>query len=353
MESQPRLSRRKVLFGLAGLTVAGGGMVGLGVKALARLFTYPTVLVYRGHADLVEAVSWASDGKRIASASGDGTVQIWDALTGARLLTYRGHATIALDVVWSPDGKQIASAGFTREMGSDSSGVHIWNPNNGQDFLAIPNSGAGESDALVWSPYGTMVAAASGEGVQVFDASSGTLLLTHSPKDTLFKNVAWSPDGTRLASGGSNIDAETAPIEVWDARTSKTLLTYHGHDVGVFPAVKTIAWSPDSQRIVSGGSDGVVQVWDASSGKRLFAYQGHHQSSYGYIRAVAWSPDGQRIASSGDDATVQVWNAATGETLIVYSQHAPQSVFSLAWSPDGTRIASGGGDKTVRVWRAE
>ncbi len=147
------------------------------------------------------------------------------------------------------------------------------------------------------------------------------------------KALAWSPDGERIASGG---DERT--IQMWDATTGCNVFAFPGHR-GV---VNTLAWSPDGKRIASGGQDGTVQLWDAITGKHIFTYTGHASS----VTATAWSPNGQYVASVSQDRTVQVWNAFNRKT---YDGHT-SDVVAVAWSPDSAWIASGSLDGTVLVW---
>src|SRR5713226_9096803 len=82
-------------------------------------------ITYRGHADGVQAVVWSPDGKRIASASLDKTVQVWDATNGGHLFTYRGHTDQVFTLAWSPDGKYLASAGADKT-------VQVWDATDGK-----------------------------------------------------------------------------------------------------------------------------------------------------------------------------------------------------------------------------
>jgi eukaryotic-like serine/threonine-protein kinase len=258
-----------------------------------------TLYTYRGHSDSVLAVGWSPDGTRIASASSDNTVQVWDAATGKSLLTYK---------------------------------------------LEIMGSGAG---AVAWSPDGTRIALASLQAV-VWDAATGKPLLKyfgHGLKIRSWVNaVAWSPDGTFIVSAGNDNN-----VDVWDAATGKDLFSMSFKGVGRPTAV---AWSPDSTRIASGNfrmmKKAVVGVWESKTGANQLIYNDHEGSS---VDAVAWSPNGIRIASASEK-TVQIWQVATTSTLLTYRGHT-KTVNTVAWSSDGTRIASGSADMTVRVWVAE
>src|SRR6266699_181128 len=196
----------------------------------------------------------------------------------------------------------------------------------------------GEVKAVAWSPDGTRIASGSADQtVQIWDATTGDHVVTYSGHNAEVKAVAWSPrDGKHMASGSLDTTAQ-----VWDAFTGSTLLTYRGHS----QAVRSVAWSPAGTRIASASFDGTVQVWNATTGGNPLVYHGHH----GPVRAVAWSPDGQHLASGGADTTVQVWDATTGQLIHTYSGHR-QDVQSVAWSPDGTSLASASFDTTVRVW---
>jgi WD40 repeat protein/tRNA A-37 threonylcarbamoyl transferase component Bud32 len=336
-------SRRAVMLGLVGAAITGvvAGAIawlihahesqGTGTPPTSPIEGSNSLFTYRGHSDWVWSVAWSPTGNRVASASSDKTVQVWDAADGAHLYTYSGHADSVYELAWSPDGKHIASA-------SNDMTVQVWDATGGHPFTYDGHSSWVWS--VAWSPDNTRIASAGGDKtVQIWNASNGSHLYTYPGHSGSVYAVAWSPDGRSIASAGAD-----QTVQVWDATTGATLYTYQP----LSPTLLwSVAWSPNGKRIASAGEDKTVQVWDAASGDHRYTYHGHTDSVY----TVAWSPDGKSIASAGADQTAQVWDATTGATLYTYSGHA-DDVRGLAWAPDSKRIASGSWDKTVQVWQA-
>ncbi|HLI89997.1 MAG TPA: serine/threonine-protein kinase [Ktedonobacteraceae bacterium] len=333
------LSRRRVLLGLGGtLAVAGAGggiawLVGRRLETSSTASPGGTALLYtyRGHDAQVWSAAWSPDGKRIASASSDKTVQVWNASDGMLLYTYTGHSDTVYAVTWSPDGRRVASASYDRT-------VQVWDATTG--FYPITYTGhTSWVWTVAWSPDGLRIASGGGDRtVQVWDAATGDALYTYRGHTGFVHNLAWSLDSKSIVSSASDMTAQ-----VWNASTGANLDTYRPYQAAAWGN----CWSPNGERIASGCDDKTVQVWDAIGGDHRYVYYGHSD----FVYSVAWSPDGERIASGGDDKTVQIWNAVDGSDAVTYQGHT-LGVRSVAWSPDGKRIVSASWDKTIKVWAA-
>ena len=150
--------------------------------------------------------------------------------------------------------------------------------------------------------------------------------------------MAFSPDGSMLASSGSWNDAA---IRLWDLRTAKATHALVGHH----GPVTTVAFSPHGLTLASGGSDDTICVWDANTGERLRTIEGHTN----WVSSVAFTPDGLTLASGSGDGTIRLWNSDTGEHLRTIEGHA-EWVSSVAFSRDGLTLASGSSDGTILLW---
>jgi WD40 repeat protein len=172
----------------------------------------------------------------------------------------------------------------------------------------------------------------------VWDAATGEEVRTLKGHTSWVKSVAFSHDGTRIVSGSSDNS-----VRVWDAATGEEVRTLKGHTSSVF----SVAFSHDGTRIVSGSRDNSVRVWDAATGEEVRTLKGHTSS----VNSVAFSHDGTRIVSGSEDNSVRVWDAATGEEVRMLKGHT-SSVKLVAFSHDGTRIISRSSDNSVHAWDA-
>jgi WD40 repeat protein len=289
------------------------------------------LLTLLGHKDFVRSAVYSPDGRRIVSASGDKTVNVWDAASGQLIRTLSGHNGIVFDVAYSPDGRRIVST-------SDDNTVNVWDAASGQLIRTL----SGHNDwigSAEYNPDGRRIVSASDDNtVKVWDAESGQLIRTLSGHEDLVHSAAYSPDGRRIVSASRD-----KTVKVWDAESGSLILRISGHDSNVHSAV----YSPDGRRIVSASWDKTVKVWDAESGRFILRISGHDSN----VSSAAYSPDGRRIVSASWDKTVKVWDAESGRFILRISGH-DSNVHSAGYSPDGRRIVSASGDNTVKVWDA-
>ncbi len=344
--------------------------------------TGEALLTLSGHTDVVSRIAFSPDGSRLVTASGDKTLKVWDAVTGRELLTISGHGYAIFDVAFSPDGKRIATS-------CDDGNVRVWDAISGKELLALPVEGGMDMRGVAFSPGGTRVAVASDGiyAIKIWDASTGKVLLStnldHRQTQDFPVDIAFNSNGKLAATAGG--DDPTA--KVWDTTTGEVLYTLSGHTSGV----AGVAFSPDGTRLATASWDGTarvwditpasealfiprdltaespgtdrtfdiryspdgtriftdypaenaVKLWDANSGRELLTFSGH--ADY-----LDYSADGKLVAAS-NDKTIVVWDAKTGKQLLTLVGHT-DLIKSLAFSMDGTRLASAGFDGTVIIW---
>ena len=198
--------------------------------------------------------------------------------------------------------------------------------------------GKGNIDEIQYSPDSTRLAVAGGIGIWLYDTHTLQEVALLTGHMRWVSSVAFSPDGTTLASG-----SDDATVRLWDAITGQHKRTLTGHKYGVF----SVAFSPDGTTLASGSRDGTVWLWDAITGQHKQTLKGHGA----WVESVAFSPDGQTLATGSSDKTVRLWDATTGQHKQKPIRHR-SNVSSVAFSPDGQTLATGSWDYMVQLWDA-
>jgi WD40 repeat protein/3',5'-cyclic AMP phosphodiesterase CpdA len=193
-------------------------------------------------------------------------------------------------------------------------------------------------NAVAFSPDGTLIATGSDDRTaRIWDASTGAPRTTLTGHTDAVRAVAFSPDGTVIATGSADRTAR-----IWDAATGGALATLTGSGGG---GVRAVAFSPDGTLIATGSDHRTAWIWDASTGAPRASLSGHTDA----VRAVAFSPDGTLIVTGSDDGTGRIWDSATGGARATLTGHT-DAVGAVAFSPDGTVIATGSADGIARTW---
>jgi WD40 repeat protein/tRNA A-37 threonylcarbamoyl transferase component Bud32 len=301
----------------------------------------------------VTCLAFSPDGRRIASASfvpnlfnkqkSEGVINVWDVQTRETVFTFRQHQGVVLSLDFSPDGKRIASS----SINEDNSFV-VWDAGTGA-VIQVVRGHTSHVHRLRFRADGGLLASASTDGtVKLWDPATFREVRSIDAHPAPVVDVAFSPDGARFATAGQ--DGE---VRVWETATGALALTPTGTPMalrGHTGSALSVAYSPDGRRLVSAGYDKTVRLWDAISGKEKITLRGHED----LVWSVAFSPDGQRVLSGSFDSQARIWDATplqerTGPGLFTVAGHTDR-VNSVAFSPDGRYLASGSWDRTIRLW---
>ncbi len=272
----------------------------------------PITLV--GHTDSVEDAEFSPDGKRIVTASQDGTVKIWDAASGQLLDTLEIPSDGVLGVQLLAGGARVLLSAPPPGPYDPQVSMQIRDLTSNRLIVKMPRVAA-------LSPLGDRVVTIGDDYHDrgaLWDAVSGRLI---TDLDDFVNSATFSPDGSRF------VTTDAGGTAVWDAASGRLLRSINEPDDWF------AAFSPDGRRIVVGNSNNTAKVFDTSTWRPLLTLKGHS----GAVKFAAFSPQGDRILTTSEDNTTRVWDAISGH-LIDTLRDLGDEVLSACFSPDGSRV---------------
>lgn len=253
--------------------------------------------------DYIYSVAFSPDGSKIAV--GGSCAAIWDVTRREELYDFilsDNSIVVVNSVIFSPDGSKLAAA-------CDDTTTRIWDVASGMELHKLKHGGNVRS--IVFNSDGSKLAAGC-EAYTIID-SEGCPIPSHSDRA-----------------------AYISTAKIWDVASGAEL---HGlcHLTNrlVYPCVNSVAFSPDGTKLATGSWDGTARIWDVATGEELHRMV-HPWSA---VSSVDFSPDSRKLATSGYDNTARIWDVASGKELQVL-KHDGDSVNFVVFSPDGSKLAT-------------
>jgi ribosome assembly protein 4 len=325
-----------------------------------------------GHSNWVLCIAWSPDGRMLASGSMDKDVRLWNPETGEALGgPMRGHKKHVTAIAWEPAHVRYPPNRLASASGDGT--VRVWNATHRNCEMAL-TAHSNAVTSVKWGGDGLLYTASRDTTIFIWDASDGkvvrqlkghghwvnTLALSseYALRTGPFDHKAQKPESDedarekarerymaltrgepeRLISGSDDFT-----MFMWTPATSKQPLN---RMTGHVQLINHVLFSPDGRFAASASFDKAVKLWDGKTGAFVATMRGH----VGPVYQIAWSADSRMLVSGSKDSTLKVWSARTKKLELDLPGHEDE-VYAVDWSPVGTKAASGGKDKTLRLWR--
>ena len=294
----------------------------------------------------INVMQFSPDGALLAVGSNIG-VWLYDVKTGKELTMFPGKCQ---SLAFSPDGRFLANGGG-RFSGNE---LQLWEVATGQK---MPFNDALSSASVVrFSEDGKVLTSVEGWGntIRKIDVETGESTVKN------FENRSETritlPEPYALTHDKFVVGGRRTKIELWDVTTGKMLSIFD--EIGEDKHVIALAFSPDGTRLASvskntnGNIKTTLRLWDTTGNDKPIILRNIFRKQTGWTNVLAFSPDGKMLASGSTDKKVRLWSTTTGRLIGRLTGHI-NGIASLTFSPEGTTLASSSTDGAVLFWNTE
>jgi WD40 repeat protein len=298
--------------------------------SLLQSLAQPVRGVLAAPSGVVTALAYSPGGGTLAAGYSGGAIRLWD-LASHRVISATSWGATPLTLAFTSGGKLLEIA--------DAVAVGTWNLASQAQVTARPFASPAPGNAVAFSPDGTTVATGGTDGnVRLWDTVTQQEIGSPMSSDANpVAAVAFSPDGTLVAAGSTD-----GNVQLWDTATQQeagSALTAGG------AAVDALAFSPDGKLLATGGQDGTARLWDVPAGSQV----GATMATGDTVNALTFG-DGTLAAAESDGAT-ELWDVTTQtQTGAALTIQGSAGVSALAFSPAADALATGNGNGSIQLW---
>lgn len=294
------------------------------------------------HKQPISRIAWSPNGKMLASSSQDKTIQIWSLQTGKLQRALSDYVADITGIAWASNSSTLASV-------SRDEAIRIWNVTTGENFKTFTfdmadreiragiSRQSGSVYSMAFSTAGETLASTRDRTIWLWNTSNGKCVQTPTEHTRAINVLAWSPDGTVLATGACD-----QSVRLWNTSTWQLYQILTGH----MGDVNSLSWSPDGTMLVSSAYDYTVRIWNSGNGRQIRILQGHTDR----IVCTSFSFDGRLLASQSYDGTIRIWDTASWQTVTAFTEASSQVwTTSLAFHPHLPILATLSGN-VIHIW---